>query len=151
MNGKVLLIGDAAHAIVPFYGQGMNAAFEDCAILDEAIDTFGPDWDRLLPWFSEHRKPDADAIADLALHNFIEMRDHVGSKWFLLRKKFEKFLHRLLPGWYLPLYNMVSFSRVPYNEARQRARRQDQIVLLTMVVFAVGFLALAGFLLSLVF
>jgi len=65
VHGKVLIMGDASHAIVPFYGQGMNAAFEDCAIFDEAIDRFGPDWDRLLPWFSEHRKPDADAIADL--------------------------------------------------------------------------------------
>ncbi len=150
-NGKVLILGDASHAIVPFYGQGMNAAFEDCALFDDAIERFGPNWDQLLPWFSEHRKPDADAIADLALQNFIEMRDKVGSRWFLLRKKFEKILHRVLPGWYVPLYNMVSFSRIPYNEARQRAARQDRIIVVWLAILSLGMLPLGILILAWVF
>ncbi len=126
---KVVLLGDAAHAVVPFYGQGMNAAFEDCAVLDELIDRFGADWPKVLPAYTAARKPNGDAIADLALQNFIEMRDKVGSKTFLLGKRIEKTLHRLFPRWYTPLYNMVTFSNIPYAEARRRARRQRRIVL----------------------
>lgn len=125
---KVLLIGDAAHGIVPFYGQGMNAAFEDCLIFDNMIDRYEDDWEGLLAAFSRERKPDADAIADLAISNFLEMRDKVGSGWFLLKKKCEKILHRTFPGWYTPLYNMVSFSQIPYNQARKQAATQSLFV-----------------------
>ena len=119
---RVVLVGDAAHAIVPFYGQGMNAGFEDCRIFDELLDEHGPQWSVVLPAYTEERKPNGDAIADMALANFIEMRDHVGSPLFLWWKRCEKLLHRLFPGWFTPLYNLVTFSNVPYAEARAQAR-----------------------------
>jgi kynurenine 3-monooxygenase len=144
---RAALVGDAAHAIVPFYGQGMNAAFQDCLLLDDLIERHGPDWDRVLPEYSAVQKPNGDAIADLALRNFIEMRDEVGSRLFLLRKQFEKILHRLLPGVYTPLYNLVSFSSIPYAEARRRAARQDRWVYGTIIVLAllVVFAGVLGF------
>jgi len=139
--GRVALIGDAAHAIVPFYGQGMNAAFEDGVVLDECLERHGDaDLGAALADYDARRKANADAIADMALTNFIEMRDRVASKRFLLRKKFEKLLHRLLPAWYVPLYDMVSFSTIPYAEARARARRQHRIVALGL---GLGFAAAA--------
>jgi kynurenine 3-monooxygenase len=125
---RVLLLGDAAHAIVPFYGQGMNAGFEDCEVLDTLIEQYGPDWGRVLPRFTELRKANGDAIADMALENFIEMRDKVGSRWFLFKKRGGQILHGLLPGLFVPLYNMVTFSRIPYAEARRRAQRQSTVV-----------------------
>lgn len=127
-HNTVLVLGDAAHAIVPFYGQGMNAAFEDCTILDQCIAAFAPNWSAVLDEITRVRQPSAEAIADMALDNFIEMRDKVKSRRFLFRKKVEQTLHRLLPGLYMPLYNLVTFSRVPYDEARRRSRRQDRIV-----------------------
>ena len=127
-DGRVVVIGDAAHAIVPFYGQGMNAAFEDCAVLDDCIDGYGPGWAPVLDEFTRRRKTNADAIADLALRNFIEMRDKVGSRSFLLWKKIETTLHRLLPTTFTPLYNMVSFSNIPYAEAVTRARAQHHAI-----------------------
>jgi len=150
---RFVLLGDAAHAIVPFYGQGMNAAFEDCRVLDELIDempeTQRGDFSRLLPEFSRRRKPAADAIAAPALANFVEMRDKVGSRAFLWRKKIEKLLNRLFPKAYVPLYDLVSFSNVPYHEARARARRQDRAAAqvaaaLAIVLVAVAALAIAG-------
>ncbi|MFK7960886.1 MAG: FAD-dependent oxidoreductase [Phycisphaerales bacterium] len=125
----VALVGDAAHAIVPFYGQGMNAAFEDCRILDEMLEAAGDDPAAVLPAYTRARKPAGDAIADLALDNFITMRDRVTSPWFLARKRLEKFLNGVMPGTFEPLYDMVSFSNVPYHEARQKARRQDRALL----------------------
>ncbi len=122
--GRSLILGDAAHAIVPFYGQGMNCAFEDVAALADRLTASGFDIDEAFDEFQERRKPNADAIADLALANFIEMRDKVGSRWFLLKKKGETILHRLFPKAFLPLYNMVSFTTIPYAEAVQRARGQ---------------------------
>jgi len=130
---KVLLIGDAAHAIVPFYGQGMNCAFEDCTILMDMIRSHQHDdaikWRDVLSTFSAKRKDDADAIADLALDNFIEMRDKVGSKAFLMKKRLEHVLHRLFPETFKPLYNMVTFSRIPYADARRRAQRQWRAII----------------------
>ncbi|MHC5114609.1 MAG: FAD-dependent oxidoreductase [Planctomycetota bacterium] len=125
---RFLLLGDAAHAVVPFYGQGANAAFEDCVALDALVEEHGADWATILPKLSAMRAENANAIADMALDNFIEMRDKVGSRAFLLRKKTEKLLHRWLPQWYTPLYNLVSFSTIPYAEARRRARRQDRVI-----------------------
>ena len=125
---KVVLIGDAAHAIVPFYGQGINAGFEDCVALDDMIEKHGDHWEDALTEYSRTRKPHADAIADLAIHNFLEMRDRVSSPWFLLGKKLEKFLHRLFPRWFTPLYNMISFSTLPYAEACAKAARQWRII-----------------------
>ncbi|HRO71594.1 MAG TPA: FAD-dependent monooxygenase, partial [Chitinophagaceae bacterium] len=93
IRDRFCLIGDAAHAIVPFFGQGMNCGFEDCRVLDEMIDQFDHNWDLILPAFQENRKPDTDAIADLAIGNFAEMREKVTDPKFLLQKKIEAWLH----------------------------------------------------------
>jgi kynurenine 3-monooxygenase len=128
VGDRVVLLGDAAHAVVPFYGQGMNAAFEDCAVLNECLQRHGPNRAAALREYDALRKENADALADLAVENFIEMRDKTASRFFRLKKKTEQTLHKLLPGWYVPLYSMVSFSRIPYAEAVRRARRQNRIV-----------------------
>ncbi len=120
----VLLLGDAAHAIVPFYGQGMNAGFEDCTILDELMDVYNEDWGLILPAFSANRIPDGDAIAELALRNFVEMRDLVADPVFLLRQKIAAHLHNKYNS-FLPLYSMVSFSPIPYSQALRAAHAQD--------------------------
>ena len=113
---RILLIGDAAHAIVPFYGQGMNAGFEDCTILAAMHDELGGDWSRIIPQFAGRRKADGDAIAELAQRNFIEMRDLVADPKFLLRKKIAAHLHERHPD-FLPVYSMVTFSNTPYHVA----------------------------------
>lgn len=125
---KAALLGDAAHAVVPFYGQGMNAAFEDCAVLDECLAEFSGDRTRAFAEYFTRRKPNGDALADLAVQNFVEMRDKTASPVFRAKKKLDHALERLLPGTYLPLYTMVSFTRIPYAEAARRARRQDFVV-----------------------
>jgi kynurenine 3-monooxygenase len=130
---KACLVGDAAHAVVPFYGQGMNAAFEDCVVLDECLQEFPKDRTRAFTEYFERRKVNADALADLALENFIEMRDKTASKTFRAKKKLDHFLEAALPGTYLPLYTMVTFTRLPYSEAARRARRQDRIVYAALV------------------
>ena len=136
---KVALIGDAAHAVVPFYGQGMNAAFEDCVVMDECLAEFPDDRTRAFSEYFAKRKENADALAYLAVSNFVEMRDKTGSPAFRARKKLDHLLEGALPGTYLPLYTMVSFTRIPYAEAARRARRQDRIVSLTLAlsIFAV--------------
>ena len=125
---KVTLLGDAAHAIVPFYGQGMNAAFEDCVELTECLKSSPHDVAAALRAYERRRKPHADAIADMAMHNFVEMRDHTASRWFLLKKKFHHLLHGLFPRAFIPLYNMVSFTTIPYAEAQRRARWQSNVL-----------------------
>ena len=125
---KVALVGDAAHAVVPFYGQGMNAAFEDCVVLDECLAGFPDDRQRAFAEYFQRRKVNADALADLALENFIEMRDKTASRAFRAKKKLDHFLEAALPGVYLPLYTMVTFTRIPYAKAARRARLQDVIV-----------------------
>jgi kynurenine 3-monooxygenase len=130
---KVALVGDAAHAVVPFYGQGMNAAFEDCVVLDECLAQFSEDRQRAFAEYFQRRKVNADALADLALQNFIEMRDKTASKTFRAKKKLDHLLEGFLPGIYLPLYTMVTFTRLPYSEAARRARRQDRIVYAALV------------------
>ena len=127
VTGRVILIGDAAHAIVPFYGQGMNAGFEDCRILMQYLRKY--DWKHALDEFQTVRKPDADAIADLALQNFIEMRDLVADEDFLLRKKIEARLHDEFPESWVPLYSMVTFhDNLRYSEALHRGIRQKKIM-----------------------
>lgn len=127
-RNKTLLIGDAAHAIVPFFGQGMNAGFEDCRILNQLIDQ-ASDWEELFFQFQKTRKPDSDAIADLALDNFIEMRDLVGDPKFLLRKKIEAKLHQLFPDRWIPLYTMVTFrDDIRYSDALNTGLKQKQIM-----------------------
>ncbi len=136
---KIALVGDAAHAVVPFYGQGMNAAFEDCVVLDECLQQFSQDRKRAFAEYFQRRKVNADALADLALENFIEMRDKTASKTFRAKKKLDHFLEATLAGIYLPLYTMVTFTRIPYAEAKRRARLQDRIVygsLASLVIIA---------------
>ena len=133
---KVALVGDAAHAVVPFYGQGMNAAFEDCVVLDECLAEFPENRERAFAEYFSRRKKNADALADLAVDNFIEMRDKTASRTFRAKKKLDHLLEGLLPGVYLPLYTMVTFTRIPYAEAARRARRQDRIVYAGLSFFA---------------
>lgn len=133
---KVVLVGDAAHAVVPFYGQGMNAAFEDCVVLDECLAQFAPDRSRAFAEYFNRRKENADALADLAIENFIEMRDKTASPVFRAKKKLDHLLEGLMPGIYLPLYAMVTFTRLPYATAAKRARFQDRIVLAFLVGLA---------------
>jgi kynurenine 3-monooxygenase len=125
---KVALVGDAAHAVVPFYGQGMNAAFEDCVVLDECLAEFADNREQAFAEYFVRRKENADALADLAIDNFIEMRDKTASRAFRAKKKLDHLLEAALPGIYLPLYTMVTFTRIPYAQAARRARLQDRIV-----------------------
>jgi kynurenine 3-monooxygenase len=136
---KVCLLGDAAHAVVPFYGQGMNAAFEDCVVLDECLEKFRDNRERAFAEYFKRRKENADALADLAIGNFIEMRDKTASKTFRAKRKLDHALEAALPGIYLPLYTMVTFTRMPYAIAAKRARSQDLLVY-TSLIFIVAIL-----------
>jgi kynurenine 3-monooxygenase len=123
------LIGDAAHAIVPFFGQGMNCGFEDCSVLNELMEQFNDDWNQILPAYQHLRKPDGDAIADLALNNFIEMRDKVADRVFLLQKKIEAQFSNKYPEKWTPAYSLVTFSKnVRYSEALSRGLYQQGIM-----------------------
>jgi len=127
VGNRALIMGDAAHAMVPFYGQGMNCGMEDCLVLDSALarhDTL----QGALQEFSHNRNPDAEAIVDLALYNYIEMRDLVNKKSFLVRKKFDNLLHWLFPGWWVPLYTSVTFSRMPYKQCIDNRAWQDRVL-----------------------
>ena len=129
VHNNTLLIGDAAHAIVPFYGQGMNAGFEDCLILDQLLDKHDEDWRTASNEFQQIRKPDTDAIAELALDNFIEMRDLVRNEKFILQKKIEGKIHEHFPDLWKPLYTMVTFEEsMSYAQARQLGKKQQKIM-----------------------
>ena len=128
-DDKFALIGDAAHAIVPFFGQGMNCGFEDCRVLDGLIDKHKEDWQAILREYQSLRKPDADAIADLAINNFTEMRDKTADPKFLLQKKIEAKLHEKYPDKWIPAYSQVTFSpHIRYSEALQRGQKQEAIM-----------------------
>jgi len=145
VGGRALLLGDAAHAIVPFFGQGMNCAFEDCTYLDEIIgrmetgdlrletgerraESGGLNWEAIFGEFERLRKVNADAIADLAVENFVEMRDHVANPRFLLKKKVEQALEQRYTGIFIPKYSMVTFHRIPYAVALAKGKVQDQLL-----------------------
>ena len=133
IENRVLLMGDAAHAIVPFYGQGMNSGFEDARVLSDLLDEYGGDpsqkeWGDIMSKFTELRKANGDAIGDLALRNFIEMRDRTGDPHFLLQKRIERRLADLHPERWIPLYSMVTFSHLPYVDALAIGRIQDGIM-----------------------
>ncbi len=129
VNSNFALIGDAAHAIVPFFGQGMNCGFEDCTVLNGLLDTHQEDWSKVLPEFEASRKPDSDAIADLAIGNFVEMRDLVGKASFLLQKKIEASFSNKYPEKWIPSYSMVTFSpEIRYSEALRNGKRQQEIM-----------------------
>ena len=128
-NNKVGLIGDAAHAIVPFFGQGMNCGFEDCAELNDLIAENDGDWSRIFPAYERCRKPNADAIAELSKRNFIEMSDLSGDPMFQLRKKIEAKFHEVYPDLWTPLYSLVTFSpEVPYAKALKIGDIQNEIM-----------------------
>ena len=127
--GKVVLIGDAAHAVVPFYGQGMNCGFEDCYRLYKVLQQHTKDSiEPLLAHFSEDRSVATDTLADLCLKHHHDMAANTMSSWYLLQKRVEKFLHWLLPSTFLPLYTMVTFTAIPYHKAVERARCQDRAI-----------------------
>jgi kynurenine 3-monooxygenase len=128
VGDKALLIGDAAHSVVPFYGQGANAAFEDCLVFAETLDAVGGDLSKAVTTFAAARKPAGDALAKLSLDNYIEMRHKTASAAFLLRKRLEALLHTLMPNTWIPQYSMVSFTRIPYDEVLVRAARQERIL-----------------------
>jgi kynurenine 3-monooxygenase len=129
--GRAVLVGDASHAVVPFLGQGMNAAFEDCVTLAEAMQTHPEAPERAFAAYDARRRENCDVLAQLCLDNFHEMRDHVGSRWFVWGKRLSLWLMRLVPG-YVPLYTLVEFTRVPYAEAQRRVRRQQRWLLASL-------------------
>lgn len=124
----IILMGDASHAIVPFYGQGMNSGFEDCTVFNDIFEAENQNWTKTFNRFSDERKADADAISNLALSNFVEMRDKVADEMFLLRKKIEKKIAEKHPDLWMPLYSRVTFSHKPYSEALKAGERQDKIM-----------------------
>jgi kynurenine 3-monooxygenase len=129
-QNKTLLMGDAAHAIVPFYGQGMNASFEDVFVFDEILNENLGDWNAVFKAYQKARKHDTDAIADLAIDNFYEMRDHVANPLFKEKRKIEMDLEKNFPSQYSSKYFLVTFNEnIGYNEAMQRGRAQDKALL----------------------
>lgn len=125
--GKFALLGDSAHATVPFYGQGMNAGFEDCFVMWKLYNKYG-NWKETFQEFQKIRKPDGDALQDLSLDNYYVMRDHVADKKFLLQKKIEAKLHENYPDKWIPLYSQVSFSTIRYSEAYKNGKKQEKIM-----------------------
>ena len=128
VDGRALLLGDAAHAIVPFFGQGINCGFEDCTALMELVDVHGSDWASIFAAFEHVRKVNTDAIAEMAIENFTEMRDRVADSRFLFRKKVELALEAKYPRWFVPKYAMVTFHRIPYSVALARGLVQERIL-----------------------
>lgn len=125
---KVALVGDSAHAIVPFYGQGMNAGFEDIYVLNELMEQHGDDWDTIFSEYQKERKPNADAIAELSYRNFMEMSRKTADPMFLLQKKIEKHFAALHPDEWIPVYSRVTFSDRPYAEALAIGDQQEAIM-----------------------
>merc|ERR1711992_31832 len=128
VKDKAVILGDAAHAMVPFYGQGMNCGMEDCRVLDEAFDRHGDDISKALENYSQHRNPDAEAMCDLAMYNYIEMRDLVNKTSFLFRKKLDNFLFWIMPQRWVPLYTSVTFSRMRYSHCISNKKWQDDLL-----------------------
>ncbi|MGB4845392.1 MAG: NAD(P)/FAD-dependent oxidoreductase [Ferruginibacter sp.] len=132
---KFALIGDAAHAMVPFFGQGMNCGFEDCSVLNNLINKHADDWANILNEYQELRKPDGDAICDLALNNFVEMRDKVADPKFLLQKKIEAAFSKKYPDKWIPLYSQVTFTpQIRYSDALVNGQKQETIMQQIMAI-----------------
>lgn len=148
VDGRAVLVGDACHAVVPFLGQGMNAAFEDCSVLMECLAKY-EDREKAFAEYEARRKPHCDVLAGLCIDNFVEMRDRVGSRLFVLKKKLDLLLHKLMPRWYVPLYVMIEFTRIPYRDAVERQKRQERIVagvglaLLLLILLLLAWLGIA--------
>ena len=118
-------MGDAAHATVPFFGQGMNCGFEDCTVMWELMQKYNEDWTKIFEEYQIMRKPNGDAVQDLSLQNYLVMRDKVADEDFLTQQKVEKRINQLYPEKYLPLYSMVSFSEIEYQTALKLGYEQD--------------------------
>ena len=127
-TNNICLIGDAAHAVVPFFGQGMNASFEDCQVLLDCLSISNNNWEQALPLFNKTRKPDVDSIAKMAIENYIEMRDLVTQSNYIIRKKIANTLSEKFPQQFIPRYNMVSFSSIPYSQVYKRGEIQQEII-----------------------
>ena len=127
-DNQFCLVGDAAHAIVPFFGQGMNASFEDCEVLMECLDDAHGHWSTVCEKYSIIRKPDGHAIADMAIENYVEMRDLVARKEFIQEKNTANILWERFPNRFIPRYNMVSFTSIPYSEVYRRGELQKKII-----------------------
>jgi len=127
-SNNLCLIGDAAHAVVPFFGQGMNASFEDCTVLMDCINNGGDNWSEIFESYNKTRKPDTDAIARMAIENYIEMRDSVAQADYISRKKIANELNKKFPNTFIPRYNMVSFSSIPYSQVYERGNIQQEII-----------------------
>jgi len=145
LGDKFLLLGDAIHAMVPFYGQGMNAGFEDCQVLSRLLDSNSNDLSLAIRAYTGARKRDAHAICDLALYNYTEMSTLVLDKAFLAKKWLYSWLHWAAPRTFVPLYTMVSFSQIPYGQAVERRDRQDALVAAVGKSTALGGLALLAY------
>ncbi|CAG9772999.1 unnamed protein product [Ceutorhynchus assimilis] len=146
MGNRFLIIGDAAHAMVPFYGQGMNAGFEDCTLLNELLNQTQDNVSKIIKLFTQKRQKDAFAICDLAMYNYIEMRDLVTKPTYKLRKIVDGTLAKLWPEIWVPLYNSVSFSHMEYSKCVENKSWQDEVllygVLITIIIFAILILVL---------
>ena len=127
-NNQYCLIGDAAHAVVPFFGQGMNASFEDCEVLIKCLDDAQGNWGNVYNQYCSVRKENGDAIAKMAIENYVEMRDLVTRKEFIQQKEISNILTELFPNRFIPRYNMVSFTSIPYSEVYRRGELQQQII-----------------------
>jgi kynurenine 3-monooxygenase len=125
---KLALMGDAAHAIVPFYGQGMNCSFEDVVVMDECIEKYGNDWHKVFDEYQKLRKPNADAISQLAIQNYYEMADKVGDKHFLHKKHIEHELSDLYPDQFKSQYELTTFSLSPYKYALDQGAKNDLLL-----------------------
>lgn len=145
IEDKVVLLGDAAHAMVPFYGQGLNCGFEDLLVFEDLMNKFNGNFARVLPEYTEYRNTDVPKMNDLALYNFVEMRSHVNSRLFIVRKKLDNFLFWLLPRTWIPLYTMVSFTRTRYHECVARREWQDKVIKRAVNVGICASLVAAGY------
>jgi kynurenine 3-monooxygenase len=125
---KVILMGDAAHAMVPFLGQGMNCSFEDCLELDRLMTQHGEDWPTIFQRYQDARKPNADAVTEMSIQHFTELAERVDSPTFHLKKALENKIHRLHPDRFLPLYPMIAFTHTPYSKAREIAQAQESVL-----------------------
>ncbi|XP_036430415.1 kynurenine 3-monooxygenase [Colossoma macropomum] len=139
---RCVLMGDAAHAMVPFYGQGMNAGFEDCLVFNEIMDQFNEDFAVVLPEYTRVRAPDDQAMAELAMYNYIEMRAHVNSRYFLFRKFLDNTLHFIMPKTIIPLYTMITFTRTRYHEAVTQWQWQNKVITRGLWIF--GTMSIVG-------
>lgn len=145
MARSTLILGDAAHAVVPFYGQGMNAGFEDCLVFYELLGESDGDLCRAALEYSRTRWRDSHAIADLSMYNYLEMRSHVNSRAYIARRIIDKAIHYLFPSHFVPLYTMVAFTRMPYHDAVRRNRRQRRLVNGLLWLLGLSALGLVGF------